>query len=109
MKDKFYDDDIPQYKKKKNSNKSKSKEKSKHKHEYEDCLLIVNMNPHRAKYCKICGRISNVKFYETRFDEDSGVSIVMDKDEIFEKYAGLPKIDVDTIWDKYVSLDKRRI
>lgn len=54
----YRQDEIPKHIKKKRSSVSKSKDKAKHKHEYEDCLLIENnKNPHKATYCKICGKI----------------------------------------------------
>ena len=57
--------EIPKYRKKKLS-KSKSANKSDYKYQYEDCLLVDKENhPHKAEYCKICGKINNVKAFET--------------------------------------------
>ena len=103
-----YGNEVPKYIKKKESSVSKSKEKSKHKHEYADCLLITGNNyPHKAKYCKICGKIGYINFFETDRTGD-GYLRLLDHDEIFEKYKGLKKIYVDDILQKYVVLDNER-
>ena len=100
------DDNNVSYKKKKQSSIFKSKEKSKHKHEYVDCLLIDRNNcPHRSEYCKICGKIRNINFFEVEITED-GYYRVLDTDEIFDKYKDLEKFYVDDIWQKYVVLDE---
>ena len=92
-------DDIPKYRKKRKSSVSNSKEKSKHKHEYEECLLIdKNEHPHRAIYCKVCGKIKNVYFFE--FDG----SILMADDKIYKKYDNLKRFNVDSVWQKYISV-----
>lgn len=97
--------EIPKYIKKKESSVSKSKEKSKHKHEYVDCLLVENNRyPHKATYCKICGKIGDRKFFEAERTED-GYYRILDTDEVFEKYKDLEKIYIEDIWQKYVVLD----
>ena len=102
---KTLDNEIPKYIKKKKSSVSKSKVKSKHKHEYVDCLLIKdNDRPYKAKYCKICGKIGDIKFFETEQTED-GYYRVLDTDEVFEKYKDLEIIHIEDIWQKYVVLD----
>lgn len=99
------DEEIGKYKKKKESNISKSKRKSNHKHEYKDCLLIDKENkPHKSKYCSICGKIYDVKFFETEKSEYG--YRVLDDDEVFKKYKDLERFYVDSIWDKYVILSK---
>lgn len=101
-----YDNEVPKYIKKKESSVSKSKEKSKHKHEYVDCLLIKdNDRPYKATYCKTCGKIGRLNFFETERTEE-GYFKVLDKDEVFEKYKDLKKIYIDDIWQKYVTFDK---
>ena len=100
------DNEVPKHIKKKESSVSKSKVKSKHKHEYVDCLLVENDRyPHKAKYCKICGKIGDIKFFEAERTED-GYYMVLDTDEVFEKYKDLEKFYVDDIWQKYVMLDE---
>lgn len=101
------EDDIPKHLKKKESSTSKSKSKSKHKHEYVECLLVTGSDkrPHRATYCKICGKIGNVAFFETEPTE-YGTYRVLDADEVFNMYKDLEKIYVDGIWQKYVPISK---
>lgn len=97
------DNEIPKHCKKKPSSTSKSKEKSKHKHEYTECLLIHNNHPHRAAYCKICGKIGDLHFFETEKCEFGYRGL--DDDEVYEKYKHLEKIVIDDIWQKYVPID----
>ena len=100
-----FDNDIPKYIKKKQSSVSKSKEKSKHKHQYVDCLLIDRNNrPHRSEYCKICGKIRDVYFFETEKIEDR--YHILSKEQVFEKYRDLEKKYINSFWDKYVSLEE---
>lgn len=103
-----YNNEIPKYIKKKESSVSKSKVKSKHKHEYTYCLLVKdNDRPYKAKYCKICGKIGDINFFETERTED-GYYRVLDTDEVFEKYKDLDKIYVEDVWQKYVTFDKEK-
>ena len=97
--------EIPKYRKKKPS-KSKSANKSDHKHQYDDCLLIDEENrPHKAEYCVICGKINNVKAFET--DRlDGGRFRMLTCDDIFHKYKGLKQFQVKDMWDKYVSISE---
>ena len=76
--------EIPKYRKKKPS-KSKSASKSNHKHQYEDCLLVDDeKHPHKAEYCIICGKINNVKTFET--DRlDGGRFRMLDYDDFKKK------------------------
>ena len=99
------DNEIPKHRKKKPSSTSKSKEKSKHKHEYTECLLIHNNHPHRAAYCKICGKIGDLHFFETEPYKD-GMWRMLDCDEILEKYKDLEKIVIEDIWQKYVPISQ---
>lgn len=99
-----FDNEVPKHIKKKQSSVSKSKKKSKHRHEYVDCLLIEeNRFPHKATYCKICGKIGKFNFFE--IEQENGYWRVLDTDEIFEKYKDLEKVYIDDIWQKYVALD----
>lgn len=99
------ENEIPKHRKKKQSSTSKSSTKSKHKHEYKEVLLIHNDRPHRATVCKICGKISDLHFFEAEKRED-GLYRQLDYDEVFEKYKGLEKIIIDDIWQKYVSISQ---
>ena len=98
-------EDVPKYVKKKDSSVSKSKEKSKHKHEYIDCLLIEDDGkPHKALYCKICGKVGDIKLFESE-KTDHGTYRMLNKEEIFEKYKHLSQIHVKDIFQKYVPVD----
>lgn len=79
------DNETPKHRKKKKSSTSKSNTKSRHKHEYVECLLIHHKHPHRATYCKICGKIGDLHFFETEKRED-GLYRQLDYDEVFEMY-----------------------
>lgn len=99
-----FNNEVPKHIKKKESSVSKSKEKSKHKHEYIDCLLIEeNGYPRKGTYCKICGKIGKFNFFE--IVPENGYWIVLDSDEVLEKYKDLEKVYVNDIWQKYVALD----
>ena len=100
-----FNNDIPKHIKKKESSVSKSKAKSKHKHEYVDCLLIEdNGYPRKGTYCKICGKIGKFNFFEIE-QKNEHCWIVLDSDEVLEKYKDLEKVYVNDIWQKYVALD----
>lgn len=99
------DNEVLKHIKKKQSSVSKSKEKSKHKHEYIDCLLIGDDGkPHKATYCKICGKIRDIKFYET-LKTDHGAYRMLNAQEVFEKYKDILQISVKDIFQKYVPID----
>lgn len=101
-----YSNDVPKYIKKKESSVSKSKVKSKHNHEYVNCLLVKdNDRPYKATYCKICGKIGNINFFETERTEN-GYFRILDTDEVFEKYKDLERFYIDDIWNDYVVLNK---
>lgn len=99
------DNEIPKYKKKKKSSISKSSEKSKHKHEYIECLLIEKGHPYRAIVCKFCGKIYDIKFFESERCED-GMRRMLDTDEVFEKYKDLEKIEIESVFQKYVPISR---
>ena len=103
---KNFDNEIPKYIKKKESSVSKSKEKSNHKHEYVDCLFIINKDnrPHKGTYCRICGKIGDISFFELE-EFESRFWRLLDTDEIFEKYKDLEKIYIEDIFQKYVVLN----
>lgn len=94
--------DIPKHKKKKKSSTSKSKNKAKHAHQYKDCLIFENNKPHKATYCTICGKLGDVKMFDT---EPCGTGYrMLSAQEILEKYPHIPQFMVNSIWDKFISL-----
>lgn len=99
------DNEIPKHRKKKKSSTSKSSTKSKHKHEYKEVLLIHNDRPHWATICRICGKISDLHFFEAEKRED-GMYRQLDSDEVFEKYKHLENIVIDDIWQKFVPISQ---
>ena len=99
------DNEIPKYKKKKKSSISKSSTKSKHKHEYVECLLIEKGRPYRAIVCKFCGKIYDIYFFESGQCED-GMQRMLDDDEVFEKYKDLEKIEIESVFQKYVPISQ---
>lgn len=99
------ENEIPKYRKKKLSSTSKSSIKSKHKHEYVECLLIHNNYPHRGTYCKICGKIGDLHFFEAEKRED-GLYRQLDYDEVYEKYNNLEKIEVEDIFQRYIPISQ---
>ena len=101
----MFDNEIPKHKKKKKSSVSKSQYKAKHKHEYVDCLLVDNGgSPLKASYCKICGKVGELKLFETE-PIGNGLSKLMSKSDIYNKYHNLEIKRVNSIFDKYVSVD----
>lgn len=99
-----FDNEIPKHIKKKKSSVSKSKEKSKHRHEYIDCLLIEDDGkPHKATYCRICGKVGDIKFFETE-KTNHGTYRMLNAEEVFEKYNDLHQIHINDIFQKYVSV-----
>lgn len=96
-----FDNEVPKHIKKKKSSVSKSK----HRHEYIDCLLIEDDGkPHKATYCKICGKIGDIKFCETE-KTDHGTYRMLNTQEVFEKYKEILQISVKDIFQKYVPID----
>ena len=101
-----FDNEIPKYIKKKESSVSKSKEMSNHKHEYVDCLFVKDDYPQKGTYCKICGKIGDINFFELE-EFESGFFRILDADEVFEKYKDLEKIYIESVFQKYVVLDNK--
>lgn len=99
-------EEVGKYKKKSPSSKSQSKFKSKHKHEYAQVLLVEKSHPYLGTVCKQCGKIENVKFGITEKCEVGGKKVhrALSDNEIFEKYSDLERIEVDSIFQKYVPL-----
>lgn len=107
MNDKIFDRETPKYRKKKLSSKSKSCVKSKHKHQYEQCLLLHEGRSYRADYCKICGKIGRVYYFETENIGSQPYRRLLDNEEINERYKNLPKYEVDDIFQKYVVIKQK--
>ena len=90
----LYPDEIVRYKKKK---KKPSKKKSNHKHEYEPCLINWDGHISSGTRCKICGKIGEMKFFESEPCEDRPrLFRLLNQDEILEKYNGLKCYDYKT-------------
>ena len=101
----FIDDEEPKYRKKKRSSTSKSTTKSKHKHEYTECLFIHNEHPHRGTYCRLCGKVGDLHFFEVEKTDD-GMWRQLDYDEVLEMYKHLEQIKVDDIFQRYIPISK---
>ena len=85
--------EIGKYRKKKKSDTSKISKKAKHKHEYEDCLLLNNKHPYPAKVCKICNKITDIKYFVT--EKRYGGYWVLSDEQVYEKYRDLKQIEWD--------------
>lgn len=96
-------DEEPKYRKKKESSTSKSKTKSKHKHEYVECLFINKSHPHRGTYCKICGKIGDIHFFEAE-RTDAGYYRQLDYDEVFKMYKHLDQVHLDDMFQRFVPI-----
>ncbi len=94
-----YNDEIPKYRKKRPSVSSAGK-KSKHKHIYKECLLIAENNPHKAKYCTICGKIGDMEFFESE-KVNGGYRMLTDV-EVYDKYKNMERFEIESIFQKYV-------
>ena len=58
-------------------------------------LLIDKSNsPHKAQYCTICGKVSNIKYFETEKMTNASYRMLSDK-EVFDKFSGIPHFLVD--------------
>ena len=103
---KTLDNEVHKHIKKKESSVSKSKEKSDHKHEYVDCLFIKDDYPQKGTYCKICGKIGDISFFELE-EFESGFFRILDAGEVFKKYKDLEKIYIEGVFQKYVVLNNK--
>ena len=97
----MFEREIPKHKKKKASSVSSARLKAKHKHEYGECLLSLKGEPRMATYCKICGKIGNVKHFDFARTE-SGYHRMLTKEEIYRKYRKLEIFEVEDFWQKYI-------
>ena len=101
--------EIPKYKKKTQSNKSKSYDKSTHKHTYKKCLFRESkLNKlYEGSYCPECGKIGNM-IRPTEKIEGKRCYRMLTEEEILSRkqYNKLEIIEIDSIFDKYVSIVK---
>ena len=97
-----FESDVPKYRKK---STRQPPVKSKHKHLYKDCLLkqADESKLHKSEYCTACGKIGNTLFFETKPIEN-GYRIMISQEELLEKYKDLEIFNINSIWDKYVTL-----
>ena len=100
--------EISRHRKKTDSLFAKLKNKSNHKHEYVDCLFIHNTYPHKGTYCKLCGKIGELNFFEVE-QAKIGLYRQLDHDEVFEKYQNLEQIKLKSIFQDYVSIVNERL
>ena len=98
----MFEREIPKYKKKKSPSVSDARLKAKHKHEYKECLISFKGEPRMASYCKICGKIGNVKHFDFVRTE-SGHCRTLRADEIYRKYRKLEIFEVEDFWQKYIN------
>lgn len=99
--DNNFENEIPKYQKRSTRQPPK---KSKHKHLYKDCLLKSKEGRfHKSEYCSICGKIGETWFFETKPSE-TGRSVILTQEELYEKYKNLEIFNVDSLWDKYVAI-----
>lgn len=107
--------EIPKYRKSTKSSTSKSSKKSKHKHQYTSVLLHYDIEVYGkhiekynwGQYCVTCGKIGGYHTFESeRVVSEDGSSRyeVMSNQEILDKYAGLPIVNIDPFSNKYVPL-----
>lgn len=93
--------DVPKYRKKKTSSKSHSSKRSDHKHDYEKVIIEGWLFGWEwGERCKICGRTEYVLHSDYHDYHDflkEGVTILssnesywLSKEEIKEKYPGIP-------------------
>ena len=103
---KFYkDDEVGKYLKKKESDVSKCRLKSRHKHEYIECLFVLYNHYHRGSYCKLCGKIRNIMFFEVDRSTGRFGGFLSDED-ILGLYGHMEKIYIDSYDDKYIPVSK---
>lgn len=91
-------DEIPKYRKRKNSKSSKAN----HKHKYEKCLFDIDGRLHVGKFCKICGKIGDIEFFQCIKDTESRYSRLMTNEEVEDKFKELPKFKLQNICQKYI-------
>lgn len=89
----FEEELVPRHRKKSN----KKVKKSNHKHVYEPCLIMWDGHLSSGTHCSICGKIGDMKFFETERCEDRPhVHRMLSQKEILEKYKDLECYDYKT-------------
>ena len=66
-------------------------------------MLICKDYPHRAEYCKYCGKIYDIKFSEKERTDDN-LFRILDSDEVLEKYKDLKRFEINDLFQKYVPM-----
>lgn len=92
--------------------------KANHKHVYRNCLVTcIGTDPidtnktvehcYRAQYCTICGKLTNLKFFETaRSEYGTRLLLSLSTSEMQKQYPDFPTFSVNSIWkDKFVQID----
>lgn len=104
-----FDDEAIRYRKKSDSNKSKASSKSDHKHQYKGCLIRVVSNGHpenrvhSADYCVICGKLNNIKFFETIKTSDNHYRVMTNSD-ILDMYPDRDIFDINDLFQARIDL-----
>ena len=119
--DNIYEDDIPKYKK---ASQSKAPPKAKHKHLAEPCVLSYPKDWYQKEhlrseerqftieyYCPICGKIMGLRerdrWYKTHILKGFSCWDVQTEEclkELNPKTRTIPHFEVDSPFDKFVSL-----
>lgn len=99
----MYEDEVPKYRKKSNNG---GMPRAKHKHIYAPCLLRVNNEKthnwiFRARYCTICGRLSDLHGFEVNRE----THMLMSSEEVLNKYSSYPIFDVTGYDVRFVVVD----
>lgn len=106
-----FENEIPKYQKKSTRQPPK---KFKHKHKYKQCLIMQKDKQvydklitryHLAEYCIICGKIGDIKFFESE-PYGEGYARILTNEEVLEKHKDLEVFEVSDIWSKYVTIVK---
>lgn len=100
--------EIPKYKKK---SSKKGQPRAKHKHIYKDCLLMKeDGSVSKASVCSICGKVDDVKIFESVVSEEHPKCYrMLSNKEILEKYKGLEIIKVSDMFVKKVDIKKSEV
>lgn len=97
--------------------KHKIPPKANHKHTYKNCLVTcIDTDPidtnktverYRAQYCTICGKLTNLKFFENAPSEyGTRLLLNLSTSEMQKQYPHFPTFRVNSIWkDKFVHID----
>lgn len=85
--------------------KYKGEKRANHKHVYVEALADLKGSYHRLTHCTICGRINDKYIFETIPIEDNiNGRRLLTNEEVYEKYKHLPRVTLNELDDKYVTL-----